>query len=232
MSWARWKRDIAACFLSATACTCLPASTLRRPAPGSRWPAASGPRDADGTVSFAPRLPGGLTGLALSLMIQRLRVEVTHAEASYALADGGSLEIVHHGQPVSLTARKPQARPIPAAPSRPRPSQPPGREPAHRPPTANPGHQALALTRPRTPAGSQREPRRTVRLTEHRARRKSRGRGLAARPFRPWAQIGPFGPGRTAMPPAGLPRRSIRRFRSGVRPPREISVRSRSRASG
>src|SRR5215472_11055510 len=30
MSWARWKRDIPACFLSATACTCLPASTLRR----------------------------------------------------------------------------------------------------------------------------------------------------------------------------------------------------------
>src|SRR5215831_2744940 len=42
MSWARWKRDIPACFLSATACTCLPASTLRRPAPGLRWPAASG----------------------------------------------------------------------------------------------------------------------------------------------------------------------------------------------
>jgi hypothetical protein len=36
-------------------------------------------------------------------MIQgrRLRVEVTHAEARYALADGDPLEIVHHGQPVS-----------------------------------------------------------------------------------------------------------------------------------
>jgi alpha,alpha-trehalose phosphorylase len=73
-----------------------------------------GLRDADGTVSFAPRLPGGLTGLAFSLMIRRLRVEITHAEARYALADGGPLEIVHHGPPVSLTAGKPQARPIPA----------------------------------------------------------------------------------------------------------------------
>ena len=141
-----------ACFLSATAGTCLPASTLRRPAPGPRWPAASGPG--------------------------------------------------------SLTAGKPQARPIPAAPLRPRPGQPPGRRagtpPAHRepgPPSPGP--------RPRTPAGSQREPRRTVRLTEHRARRKLRGRGLAARPFRPWVQIAPFGPGRTAMPPAGLPRRRV-----------------------
>jgi alpha,alpha-trehalose phosphorylase len=44
-------------------------------------------------------------------MIQgsRLRVEITHAETRYALADGGPLEIVHHGQPVSLTAGKPQA---------------------------------------------------------------------------------------------------------------------------
>jgi alpha,alpha-trehalose phosphorylase len=73
-------------------------------------------------------------------MIQgrRLRVEITHTEARYALADGGPLEIVHHGQPVSLTAGKPQARPISAAPSRPRPSQPPatraGAPPAHREP--------------------------------------------------------------------------------------------------
>jgi Glycosyl hydrolase family 65, C-terminal domain len=105
-------------------------------------------------------------------MIQgwRLRVEITRAEARYALADGGPLEIAHHGQPVSLTAGKPQTRPILAAPSRPPPSQPPAREPTHRPPTANPGHRALTLTRPRTPAISQRQPRRTVRLTQHRAR--------------------------------------------------------------
>jgi hypothetical protein len=30
-------------------------------------------------------------------MIQRLRIEITRAEARYALADGGPLEIVHHG---------------------------------------------------------------------------------------------------------------------------------------
>ena len=86
--------------------------------PAGTWVALvsgfGGLRDADGTVSFAPQ-PPGLTGLAFSLMIQArgLRVEVTHAEARYALADGGPLEIVHYG----LTAGKPQARPIPAAPS-------------------------------------------------------------------------------------------------------------------
>ena len=96
-------------------------------------------RDLDGTFSFTPRLPQGLIRLAFTLLIRgrRLRVEVTHAEARYTLADGDPLEIVHHGQPVSLSAGKPQARPIPAAPSRTRPSQPSGREPAHRRPLQN-----------------------------------------------------------------------------------------------
>ncbi|HEY2267079.1 MAG TPA: hypothetical protein VGI96_30960 [Streptosporangiaceae bacterium] len=59
---------------------------------------------------------------------------MTHTEARYALADGGPLEIFHHGQPVRLSARKPQTRPIPAAPPRTRPSRPPGREPVRRQP--------------------------------------------------------------------------------------------------
>ncbi len=98
-----------------------------------------GLRDLDGTFSFAPRLPQGLIRLAFTLLIRgrRLRVEVTHAEARYTLADGDPLEIVHHGQPVSLSAGKPQARPISAAPSRTRPSQPSGREPVHRRPLQN-----------------------------------------------------------------------------------------------
>jgi alpha,alpha-trehalose phosphorylase len=95
-----------------------------------------GLRDADGTFSFVPRLPRRLTRLAFTLFIRgrRLRVEITPTVATYALADGGPLDIMHYGQPVSLAAGKPQARPIPAAPSRPRPSQPPGREPEHRRP--------------------------------------------------------------------------------------------------
>ena len=63
-----------------------------------------------------------------------------HAQARYILTGGDPLEILHHGQPVTLLAGKPHVRPVPAAPSRPRPSQPPGREPVHRPPTRNAGH--------------------------------------------------------------------------------------------
>ena len=96
----------------------------------------------DGTVSAAPRLPDGLTRLAFTLIIggRRLRVEVTHAQARYILTGSDPLEILHHGQPVTLPAGKPHVRPIPAAPSRPRPSQPPGREPVHRTPTKNARH--------------------------------------------------------------------------------------------
>jgi alpha,alpha-trehalose phosphorylase len=93
-----------------------------------------GLRHWDGTVSFAPRLPEGLTRLAFTIRIRgrRLRVEVTHEAARYVLADGDSLEIVHHGTTLTLSADKPQSHAIPAAPTRLRPSQPPGREPAHR----------------------------------------------------------------------------------------------------
>jgi alpha,alpha-trehalose phosphorylase len=80
----------------------------------------------DGTVSFAPRLPEGLTRLAFTLFIRgrRLRVEITHAEGRYTLADGDPLEIVHHRQPVSLSAGRPRSGP----------SQPyrPGRGPVSR----------------------------------------------------------------------------------------------------
>jgi alpha,alpha-trehalose phosphorylase len=105
-------------------------------------------RDTDGAFSFTPRLPEALTRLAFTLFIrgQRLRVEVTHSEARYALADGEPLEILHHGQTVSISAGKPQSLPIPAAPSRPRPSQPPGREPVHRRPTG-PANQQTAISK-------------------------------------------------------------------------------------
>jgi alpha,alpha-trehalose phosphorylase len=93
-----------------------------------------GLRHRDGTVSFAPRLPEGITRLAFTVLLRgrRLRVQITHANARYLLADGEPLTIVHHGENVHLTVGKPQVRAVPAPPSRPRPSQPPGREPPHR----------------------------------------------------------------------------------------------------
>jgi alpha,alpha-trehalose phosphorylase len=98
----------------------------------------AGLRHREGLVSFAPRLPEGLTRLAFSLAFrgQRLRVEITRDRARYLLAEGGSREIAHHGARLTLEPGKPQDRPIPPAPARPRPAQPPGREPERRRPAA------------------------------------------------------------------------------------------------
>jgi alpha,alpha-trehalose phosphorylase len=87
-------------------------------------------------TSFAPHLPEGLTRIAFTVTIRgrRLRVEVTHSAARYVLADGEPLEIVHHGEPLTVSRGEPQERPIPPPEPRPRPRQPRGREPARREP--------------------------------------------------------------------------------------------------
>ncbi|HTZ92202.1 MAG TPA: glycosyl hydrolase family 65 protein [Streptosporangiaceae bacterium] len=99
-----------------------------------------GLRHFDGKVLFTPRLPDGITRLAFTILLRgrRLRVEVTHSVARYLLAEGDSLDIEHHGQPVSLSAGAREERPIPEIAAQPRPSQPAGREPARRRVTAKP----------------------------------------------------------------------------------------------
>ena len=93
-----------------------------------------GLRHRDGIVGFAPRLPQALSRLAFTVLIRgrRLHVEVTHADVTYALADGEPLEVLHYDEKVQLSADKPQTRPIRTGSARPRPSQPPGREPIRR----------------------------------------------------------------------------------------------------
>jgi alpha,alpha-trehalose phosphorylase len=93
-----------------------------------------GLRHRGGEVSFAPRLPEGLTRLAFTLLLkgQRLRVTVTAAKARYLLEEGGPLRIMHHGTEVALHAGKALSQDIPKAPARPRPAQPHGRKPTPR----------------------------------------------------------------------------------------------------
>ncbi len=94
----------------------------------------AGLRHHDGLISFAPRLPEGLTRLAFTLLVraQRLKVEVTHQSARYHLADGAPLELTHHGTKLTLEGGQSQDHPIPPAPVHPRPAQPSGREPEPR----------------------------------------------------------------------------------------------------
>ncbi|HEY5430796.1 MAG TPA: glycosyl hydrolase family 65 protein [Solirubrobacteraceae bacterium] len=63
-----------------------------------------GMRDHGGELSFRPRLPAALTRLKFRLMYRgtSLRVEIDNQHARYSLLDGRSLEIRHHGDPVTV----------------------------------------------------------------------------------------------------------------------------------
>ena len=93
-----------------------------------------GLRLTEGVVSFAPRLPEGISRLVFSLLLRgrRLRVEVNHESASYQLIDGQPLDLIHHGEQLTVDATHPQERPIARLAPRPRPSQPAGRSPERR----------------------------------------------------------------------------------------------------
>ena len=66
-----------------------------------------GMRDHGEPLSFAPRLPSRLTRLAFRLTYRgrRLRVEVNAHGARYELLQGEPLELLHHGEPFTLTSR-------------------------------------------------------------------------------------------------------------------------------
>ncbi len=95
-----------------------------------------GVRERDGTLSFIPRLPAALSRLAFRVHFRQrvLKIEVTHARATYTLLDGEPIEIVHHGKRVRLGGKRPVARAIPRAPRLKPPTQPPGRAPQRRAP--------------------------------------------------------------------------------------------------
>jgi alpha,alpha-trehalose phosphorylase len=92
-----------------------------------------GMRDHDGALSFAPRLPQGLTRLAFGICFRdrRLRVEATHDSAHYSLLQGPPLQITHHGETIKVTDQ-PITRPIPKITAGKPPRQPTGRRPTAR----------------------------------------------------------------------------------------------------
>jgi len=91
-----------------------------------------GMRDHDGALSFAPRLPVALTRLAFRMSFGEcsLHVEVRHHQATYSLLEGHSLQLAHHGEQLTLSAKHPVKRSIPQAPVLDAPKQPYGRAPA------------------------------------------------------------------------------------------------------
>jgi alpha,alpha-trehalose phosphorylase len=88
-----------------------------------------------GQLRFAPRLPDAIGRLSFRLVYRgrRLRVVATADKATYELARGDPIEIVHYDKRVTLRVGQPRSRRIPKVSAGPAPSQPPGRAPEHRP---------------------------------------------------------------------------------------------------
>jgi len=93
-----------------------------------------GMRTQNGALSFAPRLPTGLTRLAFTITFcdRLLHLDTTATTVTYKLVAGDALEISHYGRPLTVTTSEPMMRPIPKARARREPTQPSGRAPARR----------------------------------------------------------------------------------------------------
>jgi alpha,alpha-trehalose phosphorylase len=106
---------------------------------GATWLVAvagfGGMRDFGEILAFAPRLPSRLTRLAFRVTYRGrcVRVEVRQNEARYELLGSGEpVDVIHHGERLTIEPGAPETHPIPRAPHRPPPSQPPGCEPRRR----------------------------------------------------------------------------------------------------
>jgi alpha,alpha-trehalose phosphorylase len=93
-----------------------------------------GMRDHGSTLSFAPRMPSGITRLSFGVRYRgrHLRVSVEGEEARYELVSGDELEILHHGSSLTVGPDAPATGELQAVPERQAPSPPPGREPPRR----------------------------------------------------------------------------------------------------
>ncbi|WP_037909219.1 glycoside hydrolase family 65 protein [Actinacidiphila yeochonensis] len=84
-------------------------------------------------IRFAPRLPDALSRVAFRLMFRgrRLLVEIRRTEATYTLAEGEPIEIVHYGEAFTL-GHQPVVRKLAPVSHREPPHQPPDRAPRRR----------------------------------------------------------------------------------------------------
>jgi alpha,alpha-trehalose phosphorylase len=85
-------------------------------------------------LSFAPRLPPGISRLIFRMTFQDrlLKVTVARSRATYELVRGKPLRIGHFGDEVRLSGRSAVSRPIPRLTAPAEPKQPKGRGPARR----------------------------------------------------------------------------------------------------
>jgi alpha,alpha-trehalose phosphorylase len=92
-----------------------------------------GMRARRGRLSFAPRLPAGISRLSFRVCYRGSCVVVSTdgRRARYRVREGPPIELVHHGETL-VVGEDEVERPIEPLPARPRPHQPMGREPERR----------------------------------------------------------------------------------------------------
>jgi alpha,alpha-trehalose phosphorylase len=93
-----------------------------------------GMRDQGELLSFAPHLAGPLTRMcfAMTWRGRRLRVETDPTTTTYSLIAGPPMQLLHNGEPLTVSEGEPVSRPVREVPDLPRPKQPPGRAPRRR----------------------------------------------------------------------------------------------------
>jgi alpha,alpha-trehalose phosphorylase len=95
----------------------------------------AGMRPWESSLSFAPRLPDGITRLAFNLHFRgrHLHVRTSAKSTTYELRDGDALELRHGGEAFTVSVGSPVVlKPVAALDPGPPPRQPVGREPVHR----------------------------------------------------------------------------------------------------
>jgi alpha,alpha-trehalose phosphorylase len=93
-----------------------------------------GLRHAGDDLAFSPRLPDALSRIAFTVRWRgrRVRVDVTQAEATYRVTEGAALDLLHHGERITVPAHGSVTHAVPPVEAGEPPLQPPGREPLAR----------------------------------------------------------------------------------------------------
>ena len=93
-----------------------------------------GMRDHDGRLSFAPRLPPGMSGLRFRLQFRgrSLQVRIEPEQATYVVQSGEPLQLWHHGQPFQASVDGPVTHALPPVPDVAPVQQPAGKRPRRR----------------------------------------------------------------------------------------------------
>ena len=110
-----------------------------------------GLRDYGATLAFAPRLPAHLTRLRFRLLYRgrRLRIDIRPDHARYELLAGEPIDVLHHGEPITLAPAAPQTRTWSPLPEPPAVEPPPGRQACRHGVGADAGGAGMAAPRPR-----------------------------------------------------------------------------------